>query len=550
MGEHWYEGCVNDREWRLDHLYYINTKDSGVKRFRRNWAQKEFFRRMWYRNHILKVRQLGFSTFSVILALDSCLHNEHFEAGLIDKTMPDAEEKMLKLRLACEMMCNPPEIDDDFVTDPEDRRKIALHSQALMRKLLKNGSVEDTVFARFAAFANGSSMRIGTSLRGGTLQYLHVSEFGYIAAHFPDKAIEILSGGVNAVSANNVVIIETTHEGGKYGENYRLMKNAMEASSRKLMPLEYRFFFFPWWMHPEYQLEGDWVDDRLDDYFKTLADQGINLTDAQKRWYCIQEKTFGPRVKTEYPSTPEEAFTQQVEGAIYGSIIGQLRADGRVGRDFEADDYAPLYVSWDLGLSDYMSLWLIQPGPDGKFYVLDYYSANDKDLQHYVLRVQMWEKEYRQLIALHVLPHDGNRRDYQGVSFQNRLYEAHFTSVVVPRTANVWNGIYATKDLLPHCVFHRRCSRPVRVDGVEYMSGIDALENYQVGPMGANGKESRSPLHDACSHGADAFRTFVEAFKQGYIQRHNFSPAGVVVEAARGARKRPLGVPKSFRRVG
>lgn len=28
---------------------------------------------------------------------------------------------------------------------------------------------------------------------------------------------------------NGVVIMESTHEGGRYGENYRLMKEAMEA---------------------------------------------------------------------------------------------------------------------------------------------------------------------------------------------------------------------------------------------------------------------------------------------------------------------------------
>lgn len=83
-----------------------------------------------------------------------------------------------------------------------------------------------------------------------------------------------------------------------------------------------------------------------------------------------------------------------MEGAIYGSIIQRLRADGRIGQDFESDALAPLYVSWDIGLSDYMSLWLIQPGPDGKFYILDYYSANDKDLAHYVDKVRQWERQY------------------------------------------------------------------------------------------------------------------------------------------------------------
>ena len=61
------------------------------------------------------------------------------------------------------------------------------------------------------------------------MNILHVSEFGWVANNNPAKALEILSGGVNAVPMNGVVIMESTHEGGRYGENYRLMKEAMEA---------------------------------------------------------------------------------------------------------------------------------------------------------------------------------------------------------------------------------------------------------------------------------------------------------------------------------
>lgn len=549
----WYEGCVNNRWWRLNHMYVIKTKEGKLTRFRMNCHQQEFFKKMWTRNQILKARQLGMSTFTEMFMFDSCLHIPYFEAGIIDKSLPDAEAKLSKIRLAAEWMLNPCELEDDPIADPEIRHKIACHCQAIARKLFlrntKGPSAAESILAQKARFTNGSEIRIGTSLRGNTLQLLHVSEFGSIANNNPSKAIEILSGGVNAVASNRIVIMETTHEGGKYGENYRLMKEAMEAQGRKLMPLEYRFFFFPWWKQPEYQIPGEGHDSRMDDYFESLSRQGIELTEAQKRWYCVQDKIFGYRVRTEFPSTPDEAFTQQVEGALYGSIIGRLRSDGVIARDFEADTYAPLFVSWDIGLSDYMSLWLFQPGPDGKMYVLDYYSANDKPLSHYVRVCQGWEKEYRQLVQLHLLPHDAARRDFEGVSFEQKLYQAHFSTAVVPRTDNVWKGIFATKEFLPHCVFHRRCSQPIVVDGMEYMSGISALENYQVGRLGANGRESRQPLHDACSHGADAFRTFVEAYNCGYVSCYGKNWTRYHAAQVASALKKPVsspGVPSCF----
>lgn len=521
MGKDWYPGCVNNREWRLNHLYHIDTKENGLQRFSLNWAQGELFKNLWNRNMVLKARQLGMSTFSSLFMLDACLHRPYTTAGIIDKSLSDGEEKMDKIRLAVQCLLEPPDSSLDFVEDPKDRENIKQHGQAIMRTLLKGTKLSETVMAQKAVFSNGSQVRIGTSLRGSKLNILHVSEFGWVANNNPTKALEILSGGVNAVPKNGVVIMESTHEGGRYGENYRLMKEAMEAQGRPLSPIEWRFFFFPWWKQMEYSIEGEdfaWSQS-LDDYFETLKGQGIILTAGQKKWYSVQDKTFGYRVKTEYPSTPDEAFAQQVEGSIYGSIITRLRADGRIGQDFEADAFAPLYVSWDIGLSDYMSLWLIQPGPDGKFYVLDYYSANDKDLAHYINIVRKWERTFNQTVSLNILPHDAARRDWEGVSFESKLYNANFPTVIVPRVDNIWKGIFAVKELLPHCVFHRRCSHAIHVDGVEYMSGIDALENYQVGKMGANGKESRMPLHDACSHGADSFRTFVEGYNAGYVSR-------------------------------
>ena len=96
-----------------------------------------------------------------------------------------------------------------------------------------------------------------------------------------------------------------------------------------------------------------------------------------------------------------------------------------------------------------------------------------------------------------------------------------FVTAVVPKTQSVWLGINHAKDILKCCIFHKRCSEPVRVDGFEYMSGVDALENYQSGRLGANGVERVMPLHDLTSHGADAFRTFAEAYTMGWVSKES-----------------------------
>ncbi len=62
-------------------------------------------------------------------------------------------------------------------------------------------------------FNNESSITVGTSFRGGTLRYLHISEFGKICAKNPDKAKEIVTGAFEAVGSNCMITLESTAEG-------------------------------------------------------------------------------------------------------------------------------------------------------------------------------------------------------------------------------------------------------------------------------------------------------------------------------------------------
>lgn len=50
-------------------------------------------------------------------------------------------------------------------------------------------------------------------MRSGTLNYLHISEYGKICAKFPDKAREIRTGALNTIQAGQIAWIESTAEG-------------------------------------------------------------------------------------------------------------------------------------------------------------------------------------------------------------------------------------------------------------------------------------------------------------------------------------------------
>lgn len=70
---------LTDRVWRLESgvLYKIKDKEGNVVPFFPNESQRDLHRRQWYRNIILKARQLGFSTDIEIQALDYALFNEN-----------------------------------------------------------------------------------------------------------------------------------------------------------------------------------------------------------------------------------------------------------------------------------------------------------------------------------------------------------------------------------------------------------------------------------------------------------------------------------------
>jgi hypothetical protein len=79
-------------------------------------------------------------------------------------------------------------------------------------------------------FENGSVFRVGTSLRSGTLQLLHITEFAKICVENPKKANEIISGAINTLQAGQFCCIESTARG-RGGAFYNMCKTAMEKEA-------------------------------------------------------------------------------------------------------------------------------------------------------------------------------------------------------------------------------------------------------------------------------------------------------------------------------
>ena len=91
---------------------------------------------------------------------------------------------------------------------------------------------------------------------GNTVRLLHVSELGPLAAQRPVDAQKIVRGSFNAVPANGLIIIETTMEGGTFGECAAIFNLAWNGEVEKTSLLWSGKCFFPWHMLEEYKLAG------------------------------------------------------------------------------------------------------------------------------------------------------------------------------------------------------------------------------------------------------------------------------------------------------
>src|SRR5690606_6715991 len=205
--------------------------------------------------------------------------------------------------------------------------------------------------------------RVGTSLRSGTLQLLHITEFAKICVENPKKANEITSGAINTLEAGQFCCIESTARG-REGAFYDMCKTAMDKhmAGEELTPLDWKFWFFSWFDHPDYVLNSKnvLITKEQSGYFDDLEKKlDIKLSPEQRAWYVKKAETQGDYMTREYPSTPEESFQSASEGLYFGTYMAKARTERRICH-LPYDENAPTYASWDIGIGDSMVSWVFQ----------------------------------------------------------------------------------------------------------------------------------------------------------------------------------------------
>lgn len=452
-------------------------------------AQQYMYDNMWYRNVILKARQLGFSTFIQIFMLDMVFWTPNITAVIIAHTKEAAKDIFnTKIKYAYEHL-------------PEELRE--------MNPFVKNEAGE-------LRLANNSAVKVTTSGRSGTAQLLHISELGKICVKYPAKAREILTGSLPAVHEGGFAWVESTAEG-QAGEFYDMCKISEEMmfTGKALSKLDFKFHFFPWYQNPTNITDPTKViiKKNCKKYLKEIeAKLKIKLTDEQKAWYAVIKDGaagMGDDMWRENPSESEEAFRASTKGAYYKDWMNAAYREGRVGK-FPYNPNYLVHTAWDIGHDDATAIWFWQY-IDGMYRFIDYEENIQTDLPYWVDILKKKGYKYDRFVA----PFDMNKTEWgSGKTARELAVDEHNIAFEVAPKLSIIDGINAVRRLLPYCQF----------DEENCADGLKCLTSYRAEWDDKAGMWKKDALHDWSSHGSDSFRYFaVVQPEPGHqqIERHS-----------------------------
>ena len=254
----------------------------------------------------------------------------------------------------------------------------------------------------------------------------------------------------------------------------------------------------------------EWVKERFQ----------INISPANKRFerdgrtflYVPATVDDNPHLKEKDPdyvkfleSLPETLREQwrygkwddfEVDGSYYNKQITVAANDGRITR-VPIEPQLKTYTFWDLGISDAMTIWVLQVyGKELR--MVAYYENNGESFQHYANWLEDLRTQYDFKYDGHYAPHDIQVRELSSGRSRLEMAQKIGINFRVVKNTSVADGIEASRNILSRVWF----------DSERCKDGIRALKNYRKEFNEKLNTYKDHPLHDWASHGADSFRMF------------------------------------------
>lgn len=219
----------------------------------------------------------------------------------------------------------------------------------------------------------------------------------------------------------------------------------------------------------------------------------------------------------QYAQEFECSFEAAIQGSYYGKLLTALDGQKRV-RSVAWEPKTPVHTAWDLGIGDSTAIWFVQQ-VGNEVRLIDYLENSGVGLSWYANEL-LSRKALGYVYGEHILPHDAEVKELgTGVSRVETLRSLGINPRVLP-IQSVDDGINAARLLLARCWFDaEKCKR-----------GLEALRQYRREYDEKLKAFKQRPLHDWCSHAADAFRYLALGLKpdEGKMKPIVYPKGGIV----------------------
>ena len=217
-----------------------------------------------------------------------------------------------------------------------------------------------------------------------------------------------------------------------------------------------------------------------------------------------------------YAQEFECSFQAAVVGAYYGREMSAALDAGRISKvDWEPS--IAVDTAWDLGMSDSTAIICAQR-VGSEIRIIDFIENSGVGLDWYVNQLRSRPYTWGE----HLLPHDAQVKELgTGRSRIETLHSLGLGSARVIPAQSVADGINAVRLMLPRCWFD--ASKADRL--------IESLRNYRREYDEKRKVFHDRPLHDWCSHAADAMRYLAMGLPQkatGWDKPLNYNTGWVV----------------------
>lgn len=195
------------------------------------------------------------------------------------------------------------------------------------------------------------------------------------------------------------------------------------------------------------------------------------------------------RDEAAYLTVWEGECRKVVDGAIFSQELLACEKDGRI-TSVPHDKGNTVTVSWDLGWSDFTSIWFYQQ-KGSAVNVIDFYQAHLQEISHFVRVLQERGYVYKE----DLLPHDARAKELgSGKSIEEKLRTLGRNVRIVP--------LLSKKEQIDE---GRRMFSRASFDREKCAEGLSALRRYRFAYNDQTGRFGREPMHDMASHASDSF---------------------------------------------